>query len=77
MNLSPWVYCIPGDLAPFKDLLALLGVRGSFTADQYVGILADMHAALGEHELSIEQQEQAISVLQARIHTTPLSQHEV
>ncbi|BDA44284.1 probable Sacsin [Coccomyxa sp. Obi] len=64
LNLSPWLYCIPGDLQPFKGLLIDLGVRESFTADQYVGVLTDMAAGSGK-ALSAAQQEQAISVLQA------------
>ena len=64
VNLAPWVYCIPADLAPFHDFLAQLGVRDSFSARQYVGIMADMAAALKGERLSAEQQEQAIAVLQ-------------
>ena len=58
------MYCIPADLAPFHDFLAQLGVRDSFSAQQYVGIMADMAAALKGERLSAEQQEQAIAVLQ-------------
>lgn len=64
LNLSPWLYCIPGDLQPFKGLLTDLGVGESFTADQYVGVLTDMAVALGKDPLSAAQQEQALSVLQ-------------
>ena len=64
LDLSPWLYCIPGDLQPFKRLLVDLGVRESFTADQYVRVLTDMAAASGKEPLSAAQQEQAISVLQ-------------
>ena len=63
-NLAPWVYCIPSDLAPFHDLLAQLGVKDSFTAQQYVGVMTDMAAAVNGERLSTEQQEQAIAVLQ-------------
>ncbi len=66
LNLSPWLYCIPGDLQPFRQLLAELGVAESFTADQYVGVLADMVAAFGKDPLSAAQQEQAVSVLQVK-----------
>ncbi len=68
LNLAPWAFCIPAELAPFGDLLSRLGVREAFSAEQYVGILDDMAAALGEQALAAEQQEQAISVLQARSH---------
>lgn len=69
VNLSPWLYCIPSDLAPFHDLLAQLGVRKSFSAEQYVSIMADMAAALNGERLSAEQQEQAIAVLQVQSQT--------
>ena len=68
LNLSPWLYCIPGDLQPFRQVLAELGVAESFTADQYVGVLADMAAAFGKDPLSAAQQEQAVSVLQVKAH---------
>ena len=64
VNLSPWLYCIPSDLAPFHDLLAQLGVRESFSAEQYCDIMSDMAAALRGERLPAEQQEQAIAVLQ-------------
>ena len=64
VNLSPWLYCIPSDLAPFHDLLAQLGVLDSFSADQYCDIMSDMAAALKGERLPAEQQEQAIAVLQ-------------
>ena len=64
VNLSPWLYCIPSDLAPFHDLLAQLGVRESFSAEQYCDIMSDMAAALKGKRLPAEQQEQAIAVLQ-------------
>jgi len=64
VNLAPWVYCIPSDLAPFHDLLAQLGVKDSFTAQQYVGVMTDMAAAVNGERLTAEQQEQAIAVLQ-------------
>lgn len=67
LNLSPWVYCIPAEIAPFAELLTALGVRKSFSAEQYCGILADMAAALPGRRLDADQQEQAISVLQARL----------
>ena len=69
-NLAPWVYCIPADLAPFQELLAQLGVRESFSAEQYVGIMADMAVALHRERLSAEQQEQAIAVLQVTLMLT-------
>ena len=69
VNLSPWLYCIPSDLAPFHDLLAQLGVRESFGTEQYVSIMADMAAALNGERLSAEQQDQAIAVLQVQCQT--------
>jgi hypothetical protein len=35
MDLSPHLYVLPAELAPFRDLLAALGVRPSFTGAQY------------------------------------------
>lgn len=35
INLAPWLFVIPLELAPFKDLLSALGVPPSFTARQY------------------------------------------
>ena len=66
LNLAPWCYCVPGEVTPFARLLGALGVGEAFTPEQYVRVLGDMAAAAGGRPLSAEQQEQAVSVLQAR-----------
>ena len=35
LNLAPWLYVIPLELAPFRELLGALGVPPAFTAHQY------------------------------------------
>jgi hypothetical protein len=34
LDLSPHLYCVPGELAPFRDVLATLGVRETFAPPQ-------------------------------------------
>jgi sacsin len=64
-QLAPWLYCIPAELSPFRELLLQLGVRESFTADQYVQVLESMAAAAGpEAALPEEQLGQALAVVQ-------------
>ncbi len=72
LNLSTaGVYVIPLELAPFRDLLLALGVSASFSAEQYIGVLAAMHAELEGNNgssassstaLSSTQLEQALAI---------------
>jgi hypothetical protein len=48
LNLSPWLYVIPLELAPFKDLLAALAVPPSFTPSQYCQVCHPPLALLAE-----------------------------
>lgn len=65
LDLSPWLYVIPSELAPFRDLLAQFGVTESFSAQQYVAVLREMHDAAGEaRPLDEHQLRQAIAVVQ-------------
>ena len=64
LNLAPWLFVLPGELAPFRDLLLRLGVPHHFSASQYAGVLTGMRAAAGEEALSATQLEQALSVIQ-------------
>ncbi len=53
LNLSSaGIYVIPLELAPFKDLLLALGVSASFSAEQYIGVLASMHQELANNSSS-------------------------
>ncbi len=64
-QLAPWLFCIPAELSPFRELLLQLGVREAFTADQYVQVLESMAAAAGpEAPLAEEQLGQALAVVQ-------------
>ena len=66
LNLSSaGVYVIPLELAPFRDLLLALGIPASFSAEQYIGVLAAMHAELNSQKikpLSSTQLEQALAI---------------
>ncbi|KAL4545625.1 hypothetical protein Ndes2526B_g00282 [Nannochloris sp. 'desiccata'] len=69
LNLSSaGVYVIPLELAPFRDLLLALGISASFSAKQYIGVLAAMHAELSSpnlKSLSSTQLEQALAIAAA------------
>jgi len=69
LNLSSaGVYVIPLELAPFRDLLLALGIPASFSAEQYIGVLAAMHAELSSQKfksLSSTQLEQALAIAAA------------
>ena len=56
---------MPGEVTPFARLLGALGVGDTFSPEQYVRVLDDMAAAAEGRPLGAEQQEQAVSVLQA------------
>lgn len=43
LDLSPWLYVIPSDLAPFRELLLQLGAAPAFSAAQYRQLLQDMY----------------------------------
>ena len=64
LNLAPWLYVIPGDLASFKELFLQLGVHDGFAAPQYLGMLSDLAEASRGEALSPAELEQAISVVQ-------------
>ncbi|MEW5316662.1 MAG: hypothetical protein WDW38_008017 [Sanguina aurantia] len=42
-DLSPWLFVIPAELAPFKALLLSFGASESFSPAQYIALLQDMH----------------------------------
>lgn len=65
LNLAPWLYVIPGDLASFKELFLQLGVHDGFAAPQYLGMLNDLAEVSHGEALSPAELEQAISVVQA------------
>ena len=70
LDLSPWLYVTPADLAPFKTLLLKLGATLAFSAQQLARVLAEMYGAATAQEggravpLSDRQLGQAISVVQ-------------
>jgi hypothetical protein len=64
--MAPYLYVIPRDLAPFEGLLLGLGVRESFSAEQYVALLADLHAASAGKVLESAQLDQALAAVQVR-----------
>lgn len=47
LDLSPWLYVMPAELAPFKDLLMSYGAADGFSAVQYCSVLHDMAVATG------------------------------
>lgn len=47
LDLSPWLYVLPAELAPFKDLLLSYGAADGFSAVQYCNVLKDMADATG------------------------------
>ncbi|KXZ55127.1 hypothetical protein GPECTOR_3g279 [Gonium pectorale] len=47
LDLSPWLYVMPAELAPFKDLLLSYGAADGFSAVQYCSVLQDLAAATG------------------------------
>ncbi|GAX84471.1 hypothetical protein CEUSTIGMA_g11891.t1 [Chlamydomonas eustigma] len=65
LDLSPWLFVIPSDLAPFKGLLEELGATPSFSAQQYVSVLNSMREAAGSTPLDDRHLPQAIAVVQA------------
>jgi sacsin len=65
MNLAPWLYVIPIDMAPFQDLLAQLGVAAAFTPEQYANLLAEAAARGGGQPLSGAALSQVLSVVQS------------
>lgn len=55
---------VPGELTPFLDLLARLGVPDRFTPPQFVGLLAGLAADFGADPLPAHQLEQCVAVVQ-------------
>ena len=66
LDLAPWLYVTPAELAPFRDLLLRLGAREAFSAAQYAGVLAAMAKRAGGQPLDATTLAQAISIVQAR-----------
>ena len=64
LNLAPFLYVTPRDLAPFGDLLLRLGVHETFTAQQFLSMLDAVHKQAAGKPLEATQLEQAISVVQ-------------
>eukprot|EP00798_Chlamydomonas_sp_ICE-L_P006706 gene6706-3376_t len=44
LDLSPWLFVLPSDLSPFRDLLLKFGATEEFSAQQYTSLLSDMYA---------------------------------
>lgn len=66
LNLSSaGIYVIPLELAPFKDVLLALGIPSSFSATQYISILASMNANIPGKSLDDASLEQALGVAAA------------
>ena len=64
LSLAPRLYVLPAELNPFKDLFRRLGVPEQFTAQQFLGVLADLAAAAGSNPLSARELDQAIACIQ-------------
>lgn len=64
LSLAPRLYVLPAELNPFKDLFRRLGVPEQFTAQQFLGVLADLAAAAGSEPLSARELDQAIACIQ-------------
>ena len=67
LDLAPWLYVIPAELAPFRDLLLRLRAREAFSAAQYAAVLAAMAKHAGGQPLDGITLEQAISIVQVCI----------
>ena len=66
LDLAPWLYVTPAELAPFRDLLLRLGAREAFGAAQYASVLAAMAKHAGSQPLDATTLAQAVSIVQAR-----------
>lgn len=65
LDLSPYLYVLPLELAPFRDLLATLGAQEAFSGPQYAAMLSDLAQKSGGQPLSPPQLTQALAVSQA------------
>eukprot|EP00884_Botryococcus_braunii_P020227 jgi/Botrbrau1/6889/Bobra.67_3s0008.1 len=65
LNLAPYLYVIPRDLAPFWQLFVELGVRAAFSPAQFVAVLDQLHTEGKEQPLQPAQLEQALAAVQA------------
>ena len=64
LDLAPWLYVTPAELAPFRDLLLRLGAREAFGAAQYAAVLSAMAKRVGGQALDPTTLAQAISIIQ-------------
>ena len=64
LDLAPWLYVTPAELAPFRDLLLRLGAREAFGAAQYAAVLSAMAARPGGQPLDPTPLAQPISIVQ-------------
>ena len=64
LDLAPWLYVTPAELAPFRDLLLRLGAREAFSAAQYAAVLAAMAKRASGQPLDAVTLAQAISIVQ-------------
>ena len=69
LDLAPWLYVTPAELAPFRDLLLRLGAREAFSAVQYAAVLAAMAKRAGGQPLDAITLAQAISIVQVCAHS--------
>ncbi len=67
LDLAPWLYVTPAELAPFRDLLLRLGAREAFSAAQYAAVLSAMAQRAGRQPLDAITLAQAISIVQVSI----------
>ncbi len=67
LDLAPWLYVTPAELAPFRDLLLRLGAREAFSAAQYAAVLAAMAKRASGQPLEAITLAQAISIVQVCI----------
>ena len=77
MDLAPWLYVTPAELAPFRDLLLRLGAREAFSAAQYASVLTSMAKRSAGQPLDVTALAQAISIVQARDGATLISSCKV
>lgn len=66
LNLAPYLYVIPRDLAPFRELFVELGVKPSFSPAQFVTFLSQLYEEWKERPLEPAQLQQALAAIQAR-----------
>lgn len=65
VKFYPYLYVVPSELVKFRDLLLELGVKPSFDARDYCGVLQRLQNDLGGSPLSTDQLNFVVCILEA------------